>query len=94
MCDDADDSGIENFAEQPFYSDAIKKESKIYSATGDGKVPFVSADDIAAAAVSALTNPDPPNTEYLVLGPELLSYRDVGDLSGTTHTGSHADAFF
>ncbi|KXX81887.1 Festuclavine dehydrogenase [Madurella mycetomatis] len=70
----------ENFAEQPFYSDAIKEESKIYSATGGGKVPFVSADDIAAVAVRALTNPDPSNTEYLVLGPELLSYSDIADI--------------
>ncbi|GAB1310847.1 hypothetical protein MFIFM68171_01057 [Madurella fahalii] len=70
----------ENFAEQPFYADAIKEESKVYSATGDGKIPFVSSDDIAAVAVCALTNPDPPNTEYLVLGPELLAYSDIAEI--------------
>lgn len=37
----------------------------------------MSADDIAAVAVRALTDRAPPNTEYLVLGPELLSYGDV-----------------
>ena len=49
----------------------------MYSATGDGKIPWVSADDIAAVAVRALTDEVAPNTEYLVLGPELLSYGDV-----------------
>lgn len=28
----------------------------------------------------ALTSEDPPNTEYVVLGPELLSYGEVGAL--------------
>lgn len=55
----------------------IKEESAIYSATGEGKIPWVSADDIAAVAVRALTDPTPPNTEYMVLGPELLSYSEV-----------------
>lgn len=38
----------------------------------------MSADDIAAVAVQALTRDDPPNTEFVVTGPELLSYEDVG----------------
>jgi uncharacterized protein YbjT (DUF2867 family) len=69
----------ENFATQPAHVRAIRDESKIYSATGDGKIPWVSADDIAAVAVRALTNPTPPNTDYLVLGPELLSYGEVSE---------------
>ena len=56
----------------------IREESKVYSATGEGKVPWVSADDIAAVAVRALTDVEPWNTEHLVLGPELLSYGEVG----------------
>ncbi|AEO66121.1 uncharacterized protein THITE_2143750 [Thermothielavioides terrestris NRRL 8126] len=70
----------ENFATQPAHVRAIRDESKIYSATGDGKIPWVSADDIAAVAVRALTNPTPPNTDYLVLGPELLSYGEIADI--------------
>ncbi|KAK3693581.1 hypothetical protein B0T22DRAFT_450187 [Podospora appendiculata] len=57
----------------------IKEESKIYSATSDGKIPWVSADDITAVAVQVLTSARPHNTEYLVLGPELLSYRDIAE---------------
>lgn len=56
----------------------IRDESKIYSATGHGKIPWVSADDIAAVAARALTAAEPPNTDYLILGPELLSYNEVG----------------
>ena len=67
----------ENFAEQANHVKSIKEENKVYSATSGAKIPWVSADDIAAVAAHALTTPEPPNTEYLVLGPELLSYEDV-----------------
>lgn len=67
----------ENFADQPVHVRGIKEESKIYSATGQGKIPWVSADDIAAVAVRALTDEEPWNTDHLVLGPELLSYTEV-----------------
>jgi uncharacterized protein YbjT (DUF2867 family) len=39
----------------------------------------VSANDIAAVAVRALTDREAPNTDYMVLGPELLSYDEVWD---------------
>ena len=54
-----------------------KKSLQVYSAAGDGKVPFVSVDDIAAVAFKALTGEQPHNTDHLILGPELLSYADV-----------------
>lgn len=65
--------------EQPCHVKSIKEENKLYSATSDGKIPWVSADDIAAVAVQALTREDAPNTEYLVLGPELLGYDDIAN---------------
>lgn len=49
----------------------------MYSATSDAKIPWVSADDIAAVAVRTLTDEVAPNSEYLVLGSELLSYGEV-----------------
>ena len=73
-------SRTENFSEHEAHVKSIRDESKIYSATGDGKIPWVSADDIAAVAVEVLTREEAPNTEYLVLGPELLSYNDVSCL--------------
>lgn len=55
----------------------IKDQSVIYTACGDGKIPFVSAADIAAVAFHALTVAKPPNCDYRVLGPELLTYDQV-----------------
>lgn len=66
----------ENFSEAPQRT-SIKKEDKIYPAAGDGKIPFVSADDIARVAFHALTDEKPHNTDYLILGPELLTHGDV-----------------
>lgn len=67
---------IENFLEdgQRFL---IKEQGKVYTACGDGKIPFVSADDIAAVAFRALTDEKPHNTDIMILGPELLTYDEV-----------------
>lgn len=64
---------------------AIKDESKIYSAAGDGRVPFVSADDIARVAFHALTDEKPHNTDHIILGPELLTYDQVWCLRSSTY---------
>ncbi|MCJ1273840.1 hypothetical protein MMC21_001633 [Puttea exsequens] len=56
----------------------LKDESKIYSACEDAKIPWVSAEDIAAVAFKALTSPKPLDLpDYRVLGPELLSYDGI-----------------
>ena len=49
----------------------------MYSATADGKLPWVSAVDIAACAFRLLTQEAAPNDDFVILGPELLSYQDV-----------------
>ncbi len=69
---------LENFSEQQ-HTATIRDEGRIYTATGNGKIPFCSADDIAALAFHALTASKSPNREIFVLGPELLSYDDVAD---------------
>ena len=56
---------------------SIQNEDRIVTATGDGRVPFVAASDIAAVGFHALTDEVPHNTDHLILGPELLSYNDV-----------------
>ncbi|KAG8531830.1 uncharacterized protein KY384_003466 [Bacidia gigantensis] len=61
----------------PQYVHTIKNEGKIYSACGDGKIPFVSTKDIAAVAFRALTDEKAWNTDVRVLGGELLSLDDV-----------------
>ncbi|KAK0230275.1 hypothetical protein IW262DRAFT_388800 [Armillaria fumosa] len=69
----------ENFSKQP-HRKPIKPEDKIYSATGEGKVPFVSAEDIAAVAFRALVDPQSHNTDHFIRGPELLSYDEVAEI--------------
>lgn len=55
----------------------IQAQDTIITATGEGKVPFVSANDIAAVAYRALTDKIPHNTDHLILGSMLFSYDDV-----------------
>ncbi|KAI0169829.1 putative ergot alkaloid A [Hypoxylon sp. FL1284] len=59
------------------HSFSINGENKTYSATGPGRIPRVSADDIAAVGFHALTAPQPPNRDFVILGPELLTYSDI-----------------
>lgn len=58
----------------------IRDSSQIITAAGNGKLPFVSADDIAAVAFHALTDEKAHNTDHFILGPELWSYGDVAGL--------------
>ncbi|KAJ3952206.1 hypothetical protein N0V92_011366 [Colletotrichum tropicale] len=67
----------QNFAEQLNHINSIKDESTVYSATADGKIPWIATEDIAACAFQLLLQDDAPNDEYLLLGSELLSYDDV-----------------
>ncbi|MDX8032917.1 ergot alkaloid biosynthesis protein [Lentzea sp. BCCO 10_0856] len=53
------------------------RAGQIVTATGDGRVGFVDAADIAAVAARALLDPLPHNTDHLITGPEALSYADA-----------------
>ncbi|EHL00649.1 NAD(P)-binding Rossmann-fold containing protein [Glarea lozoyensis ATCC 20868] len=57
----------------------IKNENKIYSACGDGQIPFISANDIARMGFFLLTDPKPHETNYRVLGPEPLTFDQVAE---------------
>lgn len=48
--------------------------------TGEGTVAFVSRDDVAAVAAELLLGAGEPSAAYDVTGPELLTYRQVGEL--------------
>jgi uncharacterized protein YbjT (DUF2867 family) len=58
----------------------IRERGEIVSSTGEGRLGFVHTDDIAAVAVEALLAEQPPNRDYLITGPEALSYRDIAKL--------------
>ncbi|KAF5522791.1 Festuclavine synthase II [Colletotrichum aenigma] len=70
----------QNFAEQLNHINSIKDESTVYSATADGKIPWIATEDIAACAFRLLLQDDAPNDEYLLLGSELLSYDDIAEI--------------
>ena len=51
--------------------------NEIRSVTKDGRIAFVSVDDIAKAASDALLDEKSWNGDRYILGPELLSYDEV-----------------
>ncbi|GLY05408.1 ergot alkaloid biosynthesis protein [Actinoplanes sp. NBRC 101535] len=55
---------------------SIADRGELITATGDARVALIDVDDIADVAVRALTGP-PPNTDWLLTGPEAVSYTDV-----------------
>lgn len=65
----------ENFATMFYMS--IRENDEISTTTENGRVPFISAQDIAEAGFKALTSEKTLEQEYLILGPELHSYDDV-----------------
>ncbi|MBP8671744.1 MAG: NmrA family NAD(P)-binding protein [Sphingobium sp.] len=67
---------MQNFITQHLPS--IMAEGAIYTVTGDGRVPFIDASDIAVVAKKALTDPDFGFRRAPILtGPETLSYDEV-----------------
>jgi festuclavine dehydrogenase len=71
------DTQTENFL-QPDFVQQLKSDGKIYTACGDGKIPFISAKDIAAVAATLLTRKEKPEAiEYRLIGPRHHSYDDV-----------------
>ncbi|WP_298936387.1 ergot alkaloid biosynthesis protein [uncultured Ruegeria sp.] len=69
---------MQNFSEQQ-HRDPIRDESAIYTATDDGRIGFIDANDIAASATAILTAPSVDNTDYILTGPEATSYDVVAE---------------
>ncbi|WP_406224065.1 NAD(P)H-binding protein [Streptomyces canus] len=68
---------MQNFTGDHPHAQSIRKDGTLLTATGEGRVGFVDADDIAAVAVHALTTPQAPNTDLVITGPQALSYGDI-----------------
>ncbi|OON72248.1 NmrA family NAD(P)-binding protein [Streptomyces tsukubensis] len=81
---------MQNFAERHPHAQSIAADGTILTATGEGRVGFVDADDIAAVGVRALTDPQAPDTDLILTGPQALSYGDIAatltDVLGRTVT--------
>ncbi|WP_030761556.1 NAD(P)H-binding protein [Streptomyces sp. NRRL F-2664] len=68
---------MQNFAGSAPHARTIREDGTILTATGDGRVGFIDAEDIAAVAVRCLTGEDAPDTDLVLTGPEALSYADA-----------------
>jgi uncharacterized protein YbjT (DUF2867 family) len=69
---------MQNFSEGAYLA-TIRAEDTFYSNTGTGRVPFISAEDIARAALAALTAPTPLNRDVMLTGGEAISYDRVAE---------------
>jgi len=58
----------------------VIEQGVIYSASGDGKIPYVDGRDVAAAAVATLTTPGHFAKKYVLTGSEAISYRQAAEI--------------
>jgi uncharacterized protein YbjT (DUF2867 family) len=58
----------------------ISNEGVVYSASGDGKIPYIDARDIAPVAVVTLTRPGHLSKKYVLTGSEAISYRQATEI--------------
>jgi len=70
---------MQNFSEGQYLA-TIRDEDTIYSNTGAGRVAFIDAADIAAAAFAVLMAPEVLNTDFVLTGDESISYDRVAEL--------------
>lgn len=54
----------------------------IYSASGDGKIPYVDGRDVGAVAAVTLTTPGHAGKKYVLTGSEAISYRQAAEIIG------------
>ena len=71
---------MQNFSEG-FLAPGVK-QGVLASATGDGAAAFIDADDIAAAACAALTEPGHAGATYALTGPAALSFAQAAAAIG------------
>ncbi len=83
---------MQNFSEGQLLA-PIREEGAIYTATESGRVGFIDAEDIAAVAVEALSQPEFASGDLILTGPAALSYDDVAntlsDILGKPVTHHH-----
>lgn len=61
-------------------AESIRRSHQIVTATGEGRLGFIDAADIAAVAVEALVADEPLGEELILTGPQALSYRQAAQI--------------
>jgi ergot alkaloid biosynthesis protein len=74
---------MQNFVENHYHAASIKNEGIIVTATGEGRVGFIDAGDIAEVALRALIDEQPHNTDHIITGPQALSYGEAANILST-----------
>lgn len=77
---------MQNFLSPHPIGERIRRHGEIRTAADDGRVGWIDARDIAAAAAALLTEPDVGPSDHLLTGPKALSYRDAAAII-TARTG-------
>ncbi|WP_242910629.1 ergot alkaloid biosynthesis protein [Actinomadura terrae] len=79
---------MQNFTGAHPVAERIRRDGEIRTAAGDGRLGWIDARDIAAAASALLTGPPDPadRRDHLLTGPAALSYRDAAAII-TARTG-------
>jgi uncharacterized protein YbjT (DUF2867 family) len=70
---------MQNFTEGG-HGHTLRQQGQIFTATVEGKVGFVDADDISAVGIHALTDKEAHNREHIITGPQSLRYDEVAAL--------------
>lgn len=68
---------MQNFSGDRPYARMIRQTAAIVTATGDARVGFIDAADIAGVAAAVLSDVAAPNTDLVLTGPQTLSFADV-----------------
>lgn len=81
----------QNFSEGPWLPGILA--GTLALPTGDGRTPFIDADDIAEVAARALTEDRHSGQIYQLTGPRAISFAEAADLIGgaTSRTVRHED---
>ncbi|MEE4417895.1 NAD(P)H-binding protein [Streptomyces bugieae] len=81
----------QNFSEGPWLPGILA--GTLALPTGDGRTPFIDAEDIAAVAASALTEDRHHGQTYELTGPRAISFGEAADLiaKATGRTVRHVD---
>ncbi|KAF7318256.1 NAD(P)-bd-dom domain-containing protein [Mycena chlorophos] len=69
---------MENFATQ--YVELIRERHEIVSATGTGRLGYVSTEDIADVAFDALMHEGAVQKEEIIVGPQLVTYDEIAQM--------------